>query len=213
MQFIDQQKLARYGSLPVTHDMLMTDYPNLSYPKDKVAQLARSGSIIRLKKGLYVTSSDISGIEYCKELIANHLYGPSYVSLETALAYHGMIPERVFGILSATPKASRSFHNQIGRFDYVKVPDDYYPNGIVIARPSEQQSFLIASPTKAVCDLLLLLRSRIQSKAALRRFLYDDMRISPDAIRALDVDTIDSLARLGHKAHLLGILKEVILNG
>lgn len=57
--------------------------------------LEAAGKIIRLKKGLYVVDPKVSRIALSTEIIANHLYAPSYVSMQTALRYYGLIPEAV----------------------------------------------------------------------------------------------------------------------
>lgn len=56
-----------------------------------------------------------------RELIANHLYGPSYVSMSWALRWHGLIPERVHLIQSLTTKHSRKFTNSLGEFHMTSV--------------------------------------------------------------------------------------------
>ena len=67
----------------------------LSSPRDKITDMLRQGIIIRVKKGLYVFGDKDRKYPYSKELPANLIYGPSYVSLDYALAYYGLIPERV----------------------------------------------------------------------------------------------------------------------
>jgi len=74
---------------------------------NKISELEKSGKIIRLKKGIYVVSPKESGKLLSMELIVNHLYGPSYVSMESALRYYGLIPESVYLMHSA----SLSTHN------------------------------------------------------------------------------------------------------
>lgn len=59
-------------------------------------------------------------------LIANHLWGPSYISLETALAYWGLIPERVFEISSVTTKPTKTYDTKAGRFSYFHANIPYY---------------------------------------------------------------------------------------
>ena len=79
---------------------------DLSAPRDKTTLLLRQGVIIRVKKGLYVFGDKYRRYPYSKELLANLVYGPSYVSLDYALAYHGLIPERVEALTSVTPNRS-----------------------------------------------------------------------------------------------------------
>jgi hypothetical protein len=73
------------------------------------------------------------------------------VSFETALAWHGMIPEGVAEILSATTKRPAAFENDFGRFRYLTIPKAVYPLGFQRVIESDLP-FLLASPTKALAD-------------------------------------------------------------
>ena len=74
-------------NIPVSSAVLKSFLSNLKYPKNKISDMEKSGELIRLKRDLYILNK--SAIS--KELIANHLYGVSYISLETALVYYGML--------------------------------------------------------------------------------------------------------------------------
>ncbi|MBN1355757.1 hypothetical protein JXA40_05740 [bacterium] len=76
-------------------------------PRDKITRLLADGSIIRIKKGLYCFGEAFRKAPLHRELLANLIYGPSYVSLEYALNFHGLIPERVERVTSVTPGPSK----------------------------------------------------------------------------------------------------------
>jgi hypothetical protein len=114
--------------------------------KGKVARMLGTGELVSLRRGLYATRRDLD-----PRCLAGPIYGPSYVSFETALAWHGMIPEGVAEILSATPKRPAAFENDFGRFRYLTIPKTVYPVGILRVTESDLP-FLIASPTKALVD-------------------------------------------------------------
>jgi hypothetical protein len=78
-------------------------------------------------------------------LLANHILGPSYVLLETALSYHGWIPEHVFEIASMTTKGGRSFETPAGYFAYIHLPLPYYAFGIQRVELADKQFALVAS--------------------------------------------------------------------
>ena len=84
------------GVIPVDFSAISNFIGNFKAPKDKISKLEKSGKFIRLKKGLFVLSPEYSKKKISKELVANHLLGPSYISLESALAYYGIIPERAY---------------------------------------------------------------------------------------------------------------------
>ena len=178
--------LAKYGNLPVSAASLALEFPKIRKPGQKLGLLERDGDIIRLKRGLYVCSEKITGKPLSPELIANRLLTPSYVSMSTALRYYGLIPEAVYITQAMTTKESREYDNSIGRFVYIRIKRDAYNTGI---RNIEENgySFLIASPEKALCDLIantpsLFLRYR---KEALI-YLEDNIRLDMDAFYKLN---------------------------
>lgn len=114
--------------------------------RGKIARLLEAGDLISLRRGLYASRRDLDPLG-----LAGSIYGPSYISFETALSWHGMIPELVTEVLSATIKRSSSFENALGRFRYQSVPKAIYPIGIQ-RHPESDLPFLIASPTKALAD-------------------------------------------------------------
>ena len=65
-------------------------FTNIEAGNQKMRNLEADHKIIRLKKGLYVVSPNVSRVALSTELVANHLYAPSYVSMQTALRYYGL---------------------------------------------------------------------------------------------------------------------------
>ena len=168
---------------------------DLSSPRDKTTLLLRQGVIIRVKKGLYVFGDKYRRYPYSKELLANLVYGPSYVSLDYALAYHGLIPERVEALTSVTPSRSRRFSTPVGLFIYRQIPARAYEVGMVRVEGEQGQAFLIASPEKALADKIVSVRgAHIASIGEMGRFLEEDLRIDPGAIRSLSAEKIDEFA-------------------
>ena len=91
------------------YNLLMSALKGYKAPHRKITSLLHSGSIIRIKKGLYTFSEVYRQQPIHRGLIANLLFGPSYVSLEYALSYYGFIPERVETVTSVTTKRNKSF--------------------------------------------------------------------------------------------------------
>ena len=92
-------ELAVLKNIPVNTAAVASLYPGVKSANRKVASLEKSGRLIRLKLGLYVVSPQESGLLLSLNLIGNVLYGPSYVSMLTALREYGLIPERVEVVL------------------------------------------------------------------------------------------------------------------
>ncbi|MDR2841405.1 MAG: hypothetical protein LBV75_09170, partial [Paludibacter sp.] len=152
------ERLKNLGVIPINKDVLYSLYNDLKQPKDKITELERKGFIIRVKRNLYVVSPTVHNQKISSELVANHLYRPSYVSLESALAYYGLIPERVFTMRSVCTKLHKQYDTPLGHFEYVKVPAQYYPIGVRQEIIGNSYAFLIASPEKALCDKISTLQ-------------------------------------------------------
>jgi len=177
---------------------------NLKYPKNKISDMEKSGEIIRLKKDLYVNNH----VDISKELIANHLYGISYISLETALSYSGMIPERVYAVRSMTTKRAKTFSSPLGNFEYKTVSVDYFSIGIRQEIIENQYAFLIATPTKAVCDMIVATPNlRLQSVKAMQNYLTEDLRIDFDVLKTLDKEIVKQCIEVGKKKGELNLLE------
>ncbi len=182
-------ELTRLSNQPLSHQLLVSILKDYERPNDKIYQLAKQGIIQPIKKGLYVVGPALN-LDRKPEpfLLANHILGPSYVSVETALSYHGLIPERVYEIASMTTQAPRKFNTPLGTFTYTRLPLPYYAFGIRSEKLADDQYAMVASPEKALCDKIIstsgvLLRSR---KAA-KEFLLENMRMDEDALRQLNV--------------------------
>jgi len=119
--------------------------------RDVVTRLLAGGIIIRIKKGLYCFGDALRRRPVSREYIANLIYGPSYVSLEYAMHYHGLIPEQVYTITSVTSKRSRGFDTPLGVYSYRMLRKDRYAIGQVLDLTGET-AFLIATPEKALID-------------------------------------------------------------
>jgi len=111
------------------------------------------GYIKKLRRGYYIFS-DTSLNEEALFLIANRLYPSSYVSLEMALSYYGLIPEGVYSITSVSSKKTARFKTPIADFVYRKIK----PELLFGYRLGEYngQGYKIAEAEKAVLDYLYL---------------------------------------------------------
>ena len=168
---------------------------DLSSPRDKITRLLREGVVVRVKKGLYVFGDKYRRNPYSKELLANLVYGPSYVSLDYALAYHGLIPERVEALTSVTPSRSRRFSTPVGLCIYRQIPARAYEVGMVRVEGEHGQAFLIASPEKALADKIVSVRGApVANISVMGRFLEEDLRIDAGALRSLSAEKINEFA-------------------
>ncbi|KAA6343735.1 hypothetical protein EZS27_008613 [termite gut metagenome] len=193
-------ELEKLGNIPIDNAVLSDIIGNYKFPRNKIATMEKRNEIVRLKKGLYVVSEKISRKKISRELIANHLYGASYVSLEAALSHYGLIPEKVFTIRSITTKRAKQFKNTFGYFEYISVPANYFSIGIRQQIVDNEYAYLIATPEKALCDLILATpRLRLQSVRVVQTYLEDDLRIDFSAVQNIDTGILRQCAEVGRK--------------
>jgi hypothetical protein len=167
--------------------------------RGKIARMIHSDELIPLRRGLYATLPDLNPL-----CLAASIYGPSYISFETALSYYGLIPEAVYEITSATLKRPGEFRNRFGRFRYRRVPEKAYPIGIERVVESGIP-FLIASPTKALCDRIAL-EPRMRSMLDVRRWA-ELMRLDQDL--QLDPTVLDECA-MHYKRPAVRLLRQTV---
>ena len=198
------------GNVPINVNVLASIYSERKYVRNKISSLEDEGKIIRLKRGLYVASPEFSDKLLSLNLIANHLYGPSYVSCQSALAYYGLIPERVYGITSMTMKHSRKFTNSLGTFDYIRCEQDVFAIGLDMQRESDV-SFVIATPEKALCDLIATTPGlNLRYTNEILTWLEDDIRFDMDEFFKLNVSILEEYAKVGKKSTMITKLIKII---
>lgn len=142
------------GDLPAQFDfaLLCEQLRSYSGKREKIRQLINEGEIIRVKKGLYALGPSYRR-PYNTFVLANMLYGPSYISMQSALSHYGAIPESVSVISSMNPKRRKVFRTTVGEFRYHAVPAHAYPVGVDTHKFGDQ-FVLMATREKALLDLV-----------------------------------------------------------
>lgn len=131
-----------------------------------LARYANQGVLRRLRNGLY----RLSWTEVSPLVVANRLYRPSYISYETAMAHHHLIPESVYAVTSATSRRSCEFEEAGRAFIYHSVRRPVF-TGYRLVRFGEDP-VLMADPEKALCDflhLVFLKKKALNDRTAWRR--------------------------------------------
>ncbi len=206
-----RKKVKEYAEAPISRQLMLEVLSDYERPNDKISELIKSKELISIRRGLYVTGPNMDLPTPAPFLIANHLRGPSYVSLESALSYWNIIPERAYEISSVTIKTSKTYKTAIGRFSYQQLKVPYYSYGIKNVTYSPKQTILMASPEKALCDKIVLtphinLRSIKQTKA----FLIEDLRIDVEVLKTLNLKLIESwVAKAPKKGSISMLIKTI----
>ena len=178
------------------YQTLLDSVHGYAQPRMKISGMLSKGDIVRIKKGLYILGESLRRRPFCRELLANLIYGPSYVSLEYALHYHGLTPERAETLTSVTCGRSRTFDTPVGTFSYRMIPLEAFRTGMDRVELDDGRSFLIAVPEKALADRIVADRGAgITTQKELHDYLLSSLRIAPGMLRELDS------ARLAEIAH------------
>ena len=207
----DKMSLLTYiGIVPFDLNVLSSVYPETKHIVEKARRLESDGKIIRLKKGMYVVSPEETGKALNRNLIANHIYGPSYVSLQTALRHYGLIPERVHLIQSLTTKHSRSFETPVGNFDYKCCSKEYFRIGVRLENDNDI-TYLIATPEKALCDLINYSKgANLRFMKDVAQYLEEDIRFDMDTLSEFDMDILKNCAIYSRKSQNINTLIKYI---
>ena len=141
------------------NDLALSGYNVLDY---QLSLWVKKGYLLRLKNGIYAFSREQEKI--AGDGIAFLLYQPSYLSLESALAWYGFIPEIVYTYTSITSRITRTFENEYGRFIYRHMKSELFW-GYIGMKTDQGYSlpYLLSEPEKALLDYFYLNLARINS--------------------------------------------------
>lgn len=174
---------------------LMSALRGYARPRDKVTALLRQGTIVRVKKGLYVFGAEVRRGPFSLEILANTIYGPSYLSLQYALAHYGLIPEGVTEVTSVSLTRGKRFETPVGRFSYQTVPARVFGIGVDQLEMEKGVSCLMATREKALADTLYLTKGlRLTNERDMGSYLTDSLRIDEEALAALDGGALEAIA-------------------
>jgi len=125
-----------------------------NFDRNNFMHWIKRGLLIRLRQGYYAFPEYLSKPDFTL-YFANRMYRPSYVSLHSALAFYGMIPEAVVQITSVTTLKTANFKNAFGEFSYKSIRDELM-FGYDLKPIADGRTLQLAKPEKALLDLLYL---------------------------------------------------------
>jgi len=177
------------------YQTLLVALRDYARPRDKISDLLSKGIILRVKKGLYVFGDGARHTPYSTEVLANLIYGPSYISLDYALQHYGLIPERVEGVTSVTTGRSRKFSTPVGLFIYRMIPLRAFQVGMDRIEIGDGRAFLMATPEKALADKIYEDRGTgLRTQKELVDYLERNLRVDLAAVREMNPDELDAMA-------------------
>jgi len=177
--------------------MLLEELQNYASPKTKLSRMVKKGECFPITKGLYETDRNVS-----PHLLAGSIYGPSYISFEYALSYHGLIPEAVYTVTCASfeKKKKKRYETLFGVFTYRDVPSEAFPLFVELHQEGNYW-FRIASPEKALCDELYC-KSPVGNAKELAAMLFEDLRIHENELKRIDVERVKELSEKYHATNV-----------
>lgn len=168
----------------------------------QISKLNKDGYIQKIKNGLYLFSNKKELIS--SEYLAFKIYNPSYISLEWALHYYGLIPEIVYNITSISTKATRKFKNSFGVFIYRNIKKELFWG--YKKEEKNGQIYLIAEPEKALLDYIYFNLSKIKSADDI-----EELRLNYSLIKKLDVKKLKEYTTLFKNKKIEEIIKKIII--
>lgn len=162
-----------------------------SHKTAKIASMLHRGEIVQIRRGLYTFAAPLRREPLNMGVLANRIYGPSYVSADFALSYYGMIPEKSAVVTSIAMGRSREFANDFGVFSYRYCRSGAYSIGVGLTGEG-QNRFLIAAPEKALFDKALY-DKRFDGDDP-EAYLAEDLRIDLDVLAGFNKELLDALA-------------------
>jgi hypothetical protein len=188
------------------YNLLKSALKDYLHPRVKINQLLKTQKITRVKKGIYVKS----GEDYSPLVLANMIYGPSYVSQDFALSLYNLIPERVVTVTCMTLGRNKEFHTPCGLFSYEHLDPNLYSLGIRRVEIEYGRAYLMASPEKALIDRLQNIKG-LDTVQRLEDYLESDMRFDFSNIQQIKLHDLSRLVKVYNRS-ILFLLEELLRN-
>lgn len=166
-----------------------------------ISRSLKSNDIVKIKRGLYAFGKRLRRSGASKFVIANNLYNPSYVSFESALSFHGLIPEAVYVTTSACHRRKKKqFDTPFGEFTFDFVPCSPFFMGV--KQLGGKNKALIANPIKALFDLLYMKKKQLDSLKSLEYDLRIDLEALQEQVNRYTVGELEILAESYRKRNI-----------
>lgn len=147
------------------------------------------GEILNIRRGLYCLSPKYQKKPLSVYMLAQRIYGPSYVSMETALSYHGWIPEGVFACTNACMKNAKEFDTTLGIFSYTRVPQKTFYAGVERCVDKNENVYFMASPAKALADYIYSHKEDFKNIGD----AAESLRIEPEQLNSVKAEELSIL--------------------
>lgn len=154
-----------------------------------IKRAVHEGYLVRLKRDYYIINNIANKPSINEFELAQLIYGPSYISFESALSYHGWIPEKVTVICSATIKQTKTFNTPIATFSFEKIPNKVFSLGVTQIK-EKKSNYFMANPWKAIADMIYCREKRWDTITD----LMGDLRIEVTSIEESSLGLLQQLS-------------------
>ena len=170
----------------------------------KIKRALASNEIQSVRRGLYCLARPYRRYPINVFALAQRVHGPSYVSMESALSYHGWIPEAVRVCTNASLGNGKEFRTPLGVFSYERVPQRVFYVGVERLDEGEHGITFMATPAKALADYYYVRRPSWTT-------IHDavgSLRIEPEDLGEVSAEEIDELAANYRNRRVLAFLAD-----
>ncbi len=184
-------------------EILLGGTPDSRYGKLK--RLLAQNKLIRLRRGLYTwPEKEKSTFNAHPFELAQHIYAPSMISLESALSFHQLIPESVYAVTSVCTQRSTEFNTPLGLFAYKRTPlENFYTESKLMIEDETQ--YFMAKPWRALCDYVFCYKKDWRGLQP----LFSSLRINPEDLPSLENEEAELLAEYYHSQRISRFLNGI----
>ncbi|MBF0502943.1 MAG: hypothetical protein HQM09_22600 [Candidatus Riflebacteria bacterium] len=184
------------------YQQLISCLTGYAKPRDRITTMLATGNLIRIRKGLYVFGDKYRRNPVNRVMLSNLIYGPSYVSLDYALSFYGLIPERVEDVTAVTTGQAKHFITPFGVFSYKSLSPNRYVTGVSM-KEEDGMGFLIATAEKAIIDKVWTdKRFHPKRPEDFEEFLFDDLRVDEKGFSNLNSEQFRRITETFHSSKI-----------
>ncbi len=145
-----RNKFIEYGCFSI-YQVLMWD---VGFDSNNYTRWCKQGLLVRLRRGWFAFPEMLKAPDFAR-YVASRIYKPSYISMQTALSFYGMIPEVVTDFTSVSTLKTAEFTNEFGAYSYRTVKPELF-FGFELRKMQDGRTIPFATPEKALLDFLYL---------------------------------------------------------
>jgi hypothetical protein len=201
---IKPETIFNVEDIPISHTIISTSLTKYNRVNDKISYMLEKEELTKIQRGLYVFNKVKSQNPFLNYIIANTLYGPSYVSRFSALSYYGLLSEQSVLMESMSLSRYREYDTPVGAYAYFRSSKETFPLGISSLNANEYSTFLMATPEKALCDIIWTEKSLpITTLKELTYYLEEDLRFDMSFFNHADKSIFEECYELGNKKNVI----------